>query len=95
VEGRGPRRRHEEIEIELDGRSYRGERSVSGEHELAQEVRFEASRVRDPNDYDAGDEDLMHDVARKILRDLVEQTLGRGPLPVEPRATPQRERGES
>ena len=95
MEGRGPRRRREEIEIELEGRSYRGERSVTGEHELAQEVRFEARRVRDPNDYDPDDDDLMRDVAKKLLRDLVEQTLGRGPLRVEPREPPERERGES
>jgi hypothetical protein len=98
VEGRGPRRRIEQIELEIGGRVYRGERSVTGEHELKQQVRFEALREQDPNDYERDDEDLMRDVAKKILRELVERSQGQGrrsPVKVEPREKPQRERGDT
>ena len=98
MEGRGPRFRSEEIEVEIDGQRYRGERHVTGRHELHQVICFEALRERDPNDYEPDDEPLMRDVARQLLRELVEQARGAGrtaPHKVEPTPTPEQERGES
>jgi hypothetical protein len=98
VEGRGPRRTSEEIEVEIDGEVYRGERRVTGRHELRQEIRFEALRERDPSDYDPDDEALMRDVAKRMLRELVEQSRGRGrraPVKVGPGEKPQRGRRDS
>ena len=75
---RAPKSRTETIEVELDGEIHRGERIVTGVHELHQVVQFEALRKRDVNDYEPGDEAFMRAIAKVILRDLVEQWKAQG-----------------
>lgn len=95
---RKPRNRTTEtIEVEVGGKTYLGERIVTGEHDLRQEIRYEELRQRDPNDYDPGDKASMRAMAEVILRDLVEQWLAEGqrkPVKVKPKGRTRRRRSE-
>ena len=89
------KRRTEPVEVGIGGQVYRGERIVTGEHDLRQEIRYEELRQRDPNNYDPGDEEFMRDIASVMLRDLVEQWRAQGtrkPVKVEPKARRRRRR---
>jgi hypothetical protein len=65
--------RTELLEVRIGRNVYRGERIVTGRHELRQELRYEHLRERDPNDYVVGDECFMRAIATLMMRDLVEQ----------------------
>lgn len=77
----------ETIEVVVGGKTYRGQRIVTGVHELHQAVQFEARRKRDVDDYQPGDGAFMRVIAKVILRDLMGQWTARGvrrPVKVKP-----------
>jgi len=87
----------ETIEVEVDGKTYRGIRFITGTYKLRQEVHFEDRRQIDPKPHRSRDVGRMRRIARVILRDLVEQWKAqeaRRPVKVEPHATPRRRRRE-
>ncbi len=85
----------ETVEIEIDGKTYRGIRFITGTDELRQEVRFWDLSKIDPRTHRPRDMGRMRRIARVILRDLVEQWKAQEasrPVKVEPHPTPQRRR---
>ena len=88
----------ETIEIDVDGKTYRGMRFFTGTGEVRQEIHFGDLLQIDPKLHRPCDAGRMRRTARVILRDLVEQWQAREirrPLKVKPRAKPQRRRGGS
>ena len=95
TKGRSSGLRREAVEVEILGELCRGERIVSGLHELHQAVQYEALRVEDPNDYDPDDQPLMRDVAQRMLRDLVRRWASRHQPVRVPPTEPGREESRS
>jgi hypothetical protein len=85
----------ETIEIEVDGKIYRGIRFIAGTDRIRQEVHFGDLLQTDPKSHRPCDVGRMRRTARVILRDLVEQWKAqeaRRPMKVTPQANPQRRR---
>src|SRR5262245_43982515 len=83
----------EAVEIEMDGRTYRGIRFVIGTDELRQAVHFGDLREIDPKPHSPRDADTMQSMARVILRELVEQWKAqeaRRPAKVQPASNARR-----
>ncbi len=79
----------EAIEIEVDGKTYRGIRFITGTDEVQQEIHFGDLRQIDPKTHRPRDVGRMRRTARVILRELVEQWRAqetRQPRKVNPRA---------
>jgi hypothetical protein len=90
VREREPTSTTEDLEIEVDGETHRGQRLVLrvSDTEIRQEIRYESLRQVDPDCYTAREDDFMRAIAREILWRLVAQWKADGmrkPVKVEPR----------
>jgi hypothetical protein len=64
-----------DLEIEVDGKTHRGERVVLtvSDTEIRQEIRYKSLRQVDPETYPLAHADFMRAIAREILWRLVAQ----------------------
>jgi hypothetical protein len=89
VREREPTSTNEDLEIEVEGETHRGQRVVLrvSDEEIRQEIRYELLRHVDPDTYRAHEGDFMRAIAREIMWRLVKQWKARGvrtPVKIEP-----------
>jgi len=87
---REPTSTTEDLEIEFDGETHRGQRLILrvSDEEIRQEIRYQSLRQVDPDTYHLREADFTRAIAREILWRLVAQWKGGGtrrPKKVEPR----------
>ena len=77
---REPTTTTEGLEIEVDGKTHRGQRVVLtvSDTEIRQEIRYKSLRRVDPETYPWGHTDFMRAIAREILWRLVAQWKASG-----------------
>ena len=90
---REPTSTNEDLEVEVDGETHRGQRVVlrMSDDEIRQEIRYELLRQVDPDVYRTHEGDFMRAIAREILWRLVKQSKVQGirlPVMVEPTDAP-------
>ena len=86
---REPTSTTEDLEIEVDGETHRGQRVVLtvSDTEIRQEIRYESLRRVDPEVYSQAHADFMRAIASEILWRLVAQSKAgwnRRPTKVQP-----------
>jgi len=88
VREREPTSTTEDLKIEVDGETHRGQRIVLrvSDEEIRQEIRYELLRRVDPDVYRTHEGDFMRAIAREVLWRLVKQSKAQGIRPgrVEP-----------
>lgn len=80
VREREPTSTTEDLKIEVDAKTYRGQRLVLriSDEEIRQEIRYGLLRQVDPDVYRAHEGDFMRAMAREIMWRLVKQSKAQG-----------------
>ena len=85
VREREPTSTTEDLKIEVDAKTYRGQRVVLriSDEEIRQEIRYGLLRQVDPDVYRTHEGDFMRAKAREIMWRLVKQSKARTPVKLE------------
>lgn len=67
--------RSEELQIKVNGKVYQGSREIEGTKEMTQTLFFDDLSKPDPRLYLPGQELQMKSWARRIIRELVDESL--------------------